>query len=320
MKKKSIGVAAIVGLLLVGIWLTTLRKGTENKQINTEPVTEVELIDPFLPTELVRPQRINWDNFEVTTEGETEKAVIKTRDWSGTEINRVVMALGEKITSIDQTGSWTTFGVKQKGGFIDRKNDLVEWQKEIISKEQIPKGKMLAQEDAREKITDMVERIVGQKISLVWEQTKYVKMLYPRWIECGAGEAEMMKIRADMEIDGKKITGFYGKMVEAVVGKDGGIVKLTVRFPPVVSGWGEKTALKNKEEIKKGRISNFGIKETNSNELVGLKNLNINATSGELVYVYSAGNSQMKPYWEIQGNTLVNSTPLRVSMLYGATK
>ena len=179
---------------------------------------------------------------------------------------------------------------------------------------------MPSQNEARVKVANLVEKISGEKATLAWGQTKYVKILYPQWVECPLDEADMMEVEADMLIEGKKITKFYGKMVTAVVGKSGEIIKLSLSLPSKITGKSETVSLKTGEEIKSGRINNFGIKETNAGRETETGNLRVNAVSGELVYIYNAKGNWLKPYLAIEGNTFVKSTPLRVSMLYSATK
>ncbi len=285
---------------------------SRDKNIEVGPETIIEGVDPFLPAELKRPEGINWDNFKMDEIAATEKVATTVKGWSQEEINRVVLTLGEKVSSVRQTGSWTTFGNEKKGGFVDRLNNLVEWQKRIDNREEIPKGKLLNQEGAGKKITDLVEKIEGEKVKLILKPIKYVKVVYPRWIECPMSEADMVVVGADMEIEGKKITSFYGEMVTAVVGKGGEIIKLALRLPPKVTVGGEVISFKTEEEVRAGRIGNFGIRETD--------NLRVNAVTGELVYVYEAKSNWVKPYFSIEGNTLAEGAPLRVSMLYSAAK
>lgn len=307
-------------MLGVGILWVSVGKKTEDREIVVKPETIIESVDPFLPIELKRPQEISWDNFGMEMITETEKMSVGAIEWSETEIGRAVTALGENLGTLNQKENWTTFGSEARGGFIDRLNNLIEWQKRIDSKDSIPKGKMPSQDEAREKITNLVEKISGEKIILAWGQTKYVKILYPQWVECPLGEADMMEVEADMTMGGKKITNFYGKMVTAVVGKGGEMIKLSLSLPPKITSKSEMVSLKTGEEIKSGRISNFRIKKTNAGRETETDNLRVNAVSGELVYIYSARGNWLKPYLVIEGNTFVNSTPLRISMLYSAAK
>lgn len=314
------GLLLISGLLVVGIIWTSLVPKTRNKEIETEPVTTTEGVDLFLPADLKRPVGINWENFEMDEITTTDKVEAIVREWSREEIERGVMALGENIKSIGQTGNWTTFGNEKRGGFIDRLNNLIEWQKRIDNREEIPKGKLLDQDETEKKITEMVEKIGGEKVMLILKQIKYVKVVYPQWVECPRAEADMVMVRADMEVEGKKITSFYGEMVTATIGRGGEIMKLALRLPPKFTTRGETMSIKTEEEIKTGRISNFGIKETDAKWDVETNNLKVNATMGELVYIYEAKSSRIKPYWIIGGNSFVGNVPIRVSMLYSATK
>jgi len=320
MNRKSIGLLLISVLLVVGIIWTSLIPKSRDRNIEVKPEIAIEGVDPFLPTELKRPVGINWDNFKMDETAATEKVTTTVKEWSQEEINRVVLTLGEKVSSVRQTESWTTFGNEKRGGFIDRLNNLIEWQKRIDDREEIPKGKLLSQNEIGKKITDLVEKIEGEKVKLILKPIKYVKVFYPRWVECPISEADMVVVGADMEVGGKKITSFYGEMVTAVMGKGGEIIKLTLKLPPKLKVESEAISIKTAEEVKKGRINNFGIRETDTKVMSEIGNLKVNAVAGELIYVYEAKSNWVKPYLSIEGNTFAEGTPLRVSMLYSAAK
>jgi len=325
MNRKSIGLLLISILLVVGIIWTLfadsrLRGNDKEKKPETTQKMMTESIDPFLPPELKRPVGISWNNFKMDEITATERVTTTVKEWGQEEVNRVVLALGEKINSIGQSGSWTTFGSEKRGGFIDRLNNLIEWQKRIDDREEIPKGKLLSQNEIGKKITDLTEKIGGEKVTLIFKPIKYVKVLYPRWIECPMSEADMVVVGADMEIEGKKITNFYGEMVTVVIGKGGEIIKLTLRLPPKIKIGNEVISFKTTEEIKKGRINNFGIRETDTKVMAETDDIRVNAVTGELVYIYEAKSNWVKPFLAIEGNTFAEGAPLRVSMLYSAAK
>ena len=325
MNRKSIMLILISALLVAGIIWTLfadsrLRGNDKEKKLETTQEITTESIDPFLPVELKRPVGVSWDNFRMDEITAAERVTTTVKEWSQEEVNQGVLALGEKINSIGQSGSWTTFGNEKKGGFINRLNNLIEWQKRIDDREEIPKGKLLSQNEIRQKITDLVEKIGGEKVTLILKPIKYVKVLYPRWIECPISEADMVVVGADMEIGGKKITSFYGEMVTAVIGKGGEIIKLTLRLPPKIKIGSEVISFKTTEETKKGRIDNFGIRETDTKVMAETDDIRVNAVTGELVYIYEAKSNWVKPYLAIEGNAFTGSVPLRVSMLYSAAK
>src|SRR3989339_843246 len=129
MNRKSIMLILISALLVAGIIWTLfadsrLRGNDKDKKLETTQEITTESIDPFLPVELKRPVGVSWDNFRMDEITAAERVTTTVKEWSQEEVNQGVLALGEKINSIGQSGSWTTFGNEKKGGFINRLNNL----------------------------------------------------------------------------------------------------------------------------------------------------------------------------------------------------
>lgn len=314
------GVAS-VGMVGFLVWNLFGKKTNQNGDIGIDIQAPVEVV----PME--RAARISWqisgDNLPKTANiyiGETG---------NGENLDRLLSEVGLSRSEVISDDPQTIFlgnSATRKNVYMSKSNGKIGFSLDIYSSEDIPKGNLLNETEAEEKLVDLIKRIENNdKLGIKINSIKYKKVLFPRWVESTKSEADAVEISASWTIEGIEVKTFYDSPILAVFGRGGTIIKL--EYVPLAKVNEKKEVnLLSLTEIQTLSEDNFGIwkKEGNTSyslsedkEIVG----QIVVRSIELIYVQGDRSEKIWPYYLIEGNSISkNNGPIKVYLMVRATK
>lgn len=282
-------------LLLVLIWP---KKSTQ--KINETAVTVVKE-DQYLPEDLPRAKSIDWQQM------------------ANIELPKLKMmkVLKQQIGTDREAKIKNILGINDSNGYIDKENNVVSFTEEIKSLEQLPKGGKWDIENLKDKLKKVSEEVNGMSnMEIEWTETRYQKILYPRWVDSNEEESQSVEISGDYVVQGVRMTTYYGESIVGVFNRAGKLIKLTLSLKPALIASEGDEELINIDEVVKSPLKIFGIVHN-----AGVENIyKINVTQANIVEIYSNKKNIIKPYYWLSGSTMADEKPVKISMVVRADK
>lgn len=313
-------VAGIVAVWL--LWPKNKTDVTEKKTWENQKVAEL-YADSYLPTELKTPKEIEWNIEEVNSQ---DKAAVWWYETNGlmTMASELLKEVGMKEEDKSlENGITTTFSDKTgRSVYVNNERQELEYVWEIRSKGQLWSNQKKDVGKIKDDLTEMLTRINGTKVTISWEEVRYMKMYFPRWTEALEPEAEAIEIRGDYWLEGKKLKTYYGNSVVAIVRNDGELFKLMmVAVPTTIKVENEKKRA-GIEELKHRKLETLGVVRIeggigfeNTGEIGEIGKIIINKV--ELVTIMDTRGGRLRSYYWLSGSAR-SSEPLKVELITGA--
>lgn len=284
-------------LLFVLIW----PKNQDNTQKTDKTAVTVVKEDQYLPEDLPRAKSIDWQGLANIELPKLKMMKVKKQQ-IGTDREA-------KIKNI--------LGINEKNGYIDKENNVVSFTEEIKSIEQLPKNGKWNIENLKDKLKKITEEVNGMNnLEIEWTGTRYQQILFPRWIDSSDEEAQSVEISGDYVIQGLRMTTYYGESIVGVFNREGKLIKFTLSLKPaIIAGEGEEELI-NVDELAKSPFNIFGIVHN-----AGVENIfKVNIAQANIVEIYSNKKNIVRPYYWLEGNTLTDEKPVKISMIVRADK
>lgn len=314
-----------MGLTAVIVWLVWPKNGQNGKNNGWETKkTRENYVDNYLPVELKTPKELEWkvDKWE---QAETAKTWFFENSLDVGMVERFVGEMKMKTANNNKEGVITVYSNEAgESIYINTEKREMEYVMEIKNKGQLASGEIIEVARIKDELKQLIGKINGKDNDLIWGNTGYRKMVFPRWVESSEREAQAIEIEADYSIEGKRMTTFFGKTIRATVRRDGKILQLfLVKLPTEIKVEKENQGAEGKE-IEARKLDNFGITKIEGGEnfevnweIIEVGKITVN--KAEPVLVFDAKGGRIRSYYQLSGSAW-SGKPLQVEMLTSAIK
>lgn len=309
------------GLMAVLAVVFLLPKSIQERSGGGFDVVKKTWKDNFLPTELKRPGKVNWN---ITEEVSHQVSEIKLSQPENQQekVAKLLAIKGIKLSDINKDeGNLVFYYRNNNTGYWNRQLGLVQVKENILSKQQIISNNKLSTTDLEKIIEDRLSLIDSKKIR--WSNISYKKMVPPRLVTTTENESDLVELEGNWLIDDKKVVSFYGDTIKATITKGGKLTKLEVYLIPEETTGDKKTTI-NRDVLIKTNLDDIGIVNFEGGENYELSadsiNIeNVTVTEAELVYVYDGRRNKISPYFWLSGTSIAMG-PVKVEMLTSAER
>lgn len=297
---KKIWWIVVIGVGIILVIILMWPKNNKKEVVEEIPVSVVRQ-DLEMPIELPRLTSVSWLIKEKIELPKIIKMEIKKQKIDVNRENRIKELLG----------------IKDRDGFVDGINNIIEYVKEVTPRDKLDTSEAWNILDLKEKLTNLVEEINEIKgIEIEWTEVSYKKLLYPRWIEATEKESQSVEVSGDYVINGIRISTYYGEGIKAIFDRKGNLLKLTLSLRPNFIPSEEYEELINIDEASQSPVSMYGVFDNQ-----GIEKINkVNITEAKIVEIYDNKRNLLKPYYWLEGNTFFENKPIKIRLLLKAEK
>lgn len=304
----------------MAVILFLIPKSDQNKGGGFELIKK-EWSDQFLPTELKRVGKINW-NIPTESEKEINEVEVKQPENEVDKVASLLAIKGIKITDVSKDqGNLIFYYRGNSDGFWNRQLGMVQVKENILSKQQIESEGKLNSSEIMALVEKNLAAIDDKKIR--WVGVSYKKRIAPRTVTTTEDDADLVELKGDWVMDDRRIVSYFGNSIKVTTTRGGKIIKLEVYLIPGTEAKGRVKTIgsrilndTNTEDV--GLVSYEGGKDYElSAESINVENVTL--TGAELVYVYDGRRNKLVPYFELTGTSMAMG-PVKVEMLTAAVR
>ena len=314
----------ILGFVIVGIFVyITLNKKEVEKTV--EEVKKTELSAPKPQVNMEAPSKIVWDINEGNWSNKTKIYISQKTSYEKT-VELLMSMTGLKITDktlddpklliYENTNNGKTLIVTKETGKISYSQNY----------ENIPKSNLISDLDGlKEKAKQFVKTVSGnESTEIKFDETNYFKMVYPRWVESGSNNFDMVELNGSLSLDNIEVKTYYENAIVLRYSKSGILLKFDYTPLATITETKEVESL-SLDEVKGLAENQFIVYQKTGNEQFDLseeRNISgaVTLTKAELIYIQSDKGDKIWPYLSFEGNTNSETGPVKVVIITSAVK